>query len=138
MTSGVVEARILGVYIEGTRVGCTTNGTITFNADEREVTCDDSGIWRARKVGLLSASVSFSGLFAEDATGQTFHELWALWLARAPVEIKWSTEVSGDSAYSGDFILTELSMEKGETGGNVSYSGSAMSDGPITKAVISA
>ena len=72
-TTGIINSSSIRVFT-GTTSGAevvvdnVTECSISMSTDMRDITTKTSGGWRELLPGLKSASLSLSGLFAEDAT----------------------------------------------------------------------
>lgn len=97
------------VYVDGVAVVRSTNATITPSHSTREGSSKDSE-WMFRYEGRLDWSCEVEALFAFDsAFGYT--QLYDTMVARTPVQIRFSTEVSGDRFWQGQAYITELPIE---------------------------
>ncbi len=72
-TTGIINSSSIRVFLGTTDdsevvVDHVTECSISMSTDMRDITTKTSGGWRELLPGLKSASVSLSGLFAEDAT----------------------------------------------------------------------
>ena len=71
-TTGIINSSNIRVFIGTTGaevvVDNVTECSISMSTDMRDITTKTSGGWRELLPGLKSASLSLSGLFAEDAT----------------------------------------------------------------------
>ena len=72
-TTGIINSSSIRVFLGTTDdsevvVDHVTECSISMSTDMRDITTKTSGGWRELLPGLKSASLSLSGLFAEDAT----------------------------------------------------------------------
>jgi len=130
MTPGIMNGKLLRLYIDGVAQAKATECSVSFTAETREASHKDSGGWKESLPGMKSASLSSSGLHAEDSTN-TVHDLYAAWLAGTPIAASFSTEVVGDKFYSGLFVITQLELNAPNEE-NVTWSVSLESAGAIT------
>lgn len=135
-TAGIVNAKLLTFYKTTTAIACATEATISFEKEMRETTCKESGDYRTYLPSFLNATGSFSGLFAFDATNYSAEDIYDDLAAGTSVTIKFSTENSGDTYWSGSAFITSLSISAGNTGENATYSGGFQFTGTITKGTV--
>ncbi|GIV35457.1 MAG: hypothetical protein KatS3mg031_2992 [Chitinophagales bacterium] len=140
MTTGILDAKDLVFYLkEGTNLiafACATNASLSFSMKTRETICKETGDWETYKPGLLSVSGSFSGLFSYDATNTSFEDLYDKLAGKQEATVRFSTEATGDTYWEFKALITELTVDSGQNGENVTYSGSLQGVGPVTKATV--
>jgi len=136
-TEGIVKGSIMRIYVDDVAVAKATDCSIEFSAAELTVSHKDiSGSWSASDYGELNATISTSALYAAD-DGESFNDLWTAFIAGTKVTIKFSTEVVGDTYYSGEFLCTNLSINA-PNNESVTYTASFKSDGEVEEEVIPA
>ncbi len=109
-TTGKIEGTDWLIYLAGTAVAHTTNGSISFSADTRETTSKDSiDKFRTLSATKKSATCSLEGLTALDPT-LGIEELFDYWRQGTKVLVKFSTEVSGDSRWQFTGVITSLEL----------------------------
>ena len=109
---------------------------MSFDRETRETTCAQTGDDREYLYGLKTASGSFSGLMAFDDANHTAEEFYDA-LDNGTVEtVKFTTGVNGDTEWSGSALITNLSIQSGQNGQNVTYSGNFQFTGAITKGTV--
>lgn len=107
--TGVNNSTLVGVYIGGTLISKGTGHSLTIGQDVFEITSKDSAGWKEIKPGLRNWSISGEFRFAENST-YGFTDLVAVHAARSSVNIKFTTNTSGDNYYHGVAYLTSLEM----------------------------
>lgn len=136
-TSGIVKGSIMRVYVDSVAVAKATDCSIEFSANEVNIAHKDvSGSWSASDYGELNATISTSALYAELG-GESFDTIWGEFLAGTKMTIRFSTEVTGDTYYEGEFLCTSLSINA-PNNESVTYSASFKSDGAIASDVVPA
>lgn len=133
-TTGIINATLFAIYIGGTKVADATSAEISMSMATRDATSKDSNGWTDRKEGLREWSGSGEAFIALDAA-YGLSDIYGLINNRTAVTIKYSTEVSGDTYYTGTAYLTEWSLSNGveESG---TYSFSFEGDGALTEGTI--
>lgn len=63
-----VNGNDVGIYVEGTLIGCLTNATFSSQNEEIDVTCKDNSGARSVLPGGNQASIAFEGFFDPAAT----------------------------------------------------------------------
>lgn len=135
-TTGIINGTNLVVYIGSDVIAHSTSHSLSLTHDARDATTKDSAGWTAKLEGLRSWELSGEGLVAYDGIYDTT-DLFALYSNRTTATVKFSTEVSGDSYWSGTAYLTALSMDS-PTEDNVSMSFTFAGTGVLTLAVVGA
>ena len=120
--TGVIEGNDLILYIEVagvfTPVAHSTQHTIEPTAETRDRLSKDTGKWKTKVAGLLDWKAGCEALACYD--GYSYHSLFALMIARAPVKLKlagrdavdsndnWKPEQIGDNYLEGSAIIASL------------------------------
>jgi len=133
-TTGIVNGNDLVVYIGSDVIAHSTSHSLSISHDARDATTKDSGGWTDRLEGLRSWEASGEGLVAFDGTYDTT-DLFALITNRTKVTIKFSTEVTGDTYWTGSAYLTSLDMDS-PTEDSVSMSFTFSGTGALTSATV--
>jgi predicted secreted protein len=132
MTTDIINGTDLLLYVEGVAVAGATTHSLTLNSETRDTTNKDTAKWRTVRGGRLTWGLSGSGMFSFDATfGHA--QLMALLIAGTVVTLKFSTEVAGNTHYSGEAIITKCDMEAPD-GQNTTYSYEFVGYGPLASA----
>ncbi|MGV7234753.1 MAG: phage tail tube protein [Nitrosomonadaceae bacterium] len=108
-TTGPFNSTALGIYIDGTLLAYSTSGDYNVNRAEIDVTSKDSGGWKDVLYGLGDWSISAEGIVALDSSTNAGY-LFGLQTAKTTVNVKFSTDTSGDDYYHGSAIITNLTM----------------------------
>lgn len=138
-TTGIINGTDLLVFTGNgaspevfTAITHSTSASISFTMDVRDASTKDSGGYKESLEGQRSFTIECEGMTALDASNG-FEELYAIWVARDTVTVKFGTDVSGDQVYSGTCYITSLSMDSGVEDSS-SFSVSFEGTGAITAA----
>jgi len=134
-TTGIINGTDLAVYIGSDVLAHSTSHSLSITHDARDATTKDSGGWTDVLEGLRGWEVSGEGLVAFDAT-KGFAYLFSLVNTRAAVTLKFSTEATGDTYYSGSAYVTSIDQDS-PTEDNVSMSFTFSGTGALTEATVS-
>ena len=139
-TAGIANAKILTIYKNvssvQTAIACATSASISFEKEMRETTCKESGDYRTYLPSFMNGTMSFSGLFAYDATNYSAEDIYTDLAAGTSITVRFSTENTGDIYWSASGYVTSLSIESGQNGENVTYSGSIQLTGTISTGTV--
>ena len=144
-TTGIINSSIIRVFL-GTSddsevvIDHVTECSISMTTDMRDITTKTSGGYRELLPGLKSASMSVSGLFAEDATNG-YNQLIDHQLAGEKLFILFTNTGDGAAANTGDeqFDISGYISSLEQTAGvedNVGFSMTVEITGTITREVI--
>jgi len=144
-STGIINASSIRVFLGTTDdsevvVDHVTECSISLNTDIRDITTKTSGGWREILPSLKSASLSLSGLFAEDATNN-FNQLVDHQIAGNLLYVVFTNTGSGSSANAGDEqfdvsgYITSLEQTAG-TEDNVTFSMTLEITGTVVREVI--
>ena len=111
-TTGIINGTALGVYIGGTLITHSTSANISFSMETRDASTKDSLGYRAILEGQRSWTIEAEGMTALDAT-YGFEELFAAWVARTVLTVKFATPDGSDQFYQGTGYCTSLSVDSG-------------------------
>lgn len=114
--TGYCNGSDLLLYVGGKAVGSCTSHTTTFNSETKERAVKpvasaalSSGKWKKKGVVGLSYSISAEGLRFYDETECGFKQLFKLWKAGEPVEVKCMERDSTEKPYLvGSCVITSL------------------------------
>jgi len=117
-----------------------TECSISMSTDMRDITTKTSGGWRELLPGLKSASLSVSGLFAEDATNG-YNQLVDHQIAGEKLFVIFTNTGSGSAANAGDeqFDVVGYITSLEQTAGvedNVGFSMTIEITGTVVREVI--
>ena len=129
-TPDVINGTDLLLYVGGVPVAGSTTHSLTLGSETRDTTNKDTAKWRTVLGGRLTWAISGSGMFAFDAA-YGYSELNALLVAGTVVTLKFSTEVTGDTYWTGDAIITKIDLEAAD-GQNTTYSYEFVGKGVLT------
>ena len=77
-------------------IAFATNHSITINLETKETSTKDSGgKWQTSEAGIMSWTANSENLMGNEAQGYSYDELFALMIAREPIEVRFALE--GDS-----------------------------------------
>lgn len=144
-TTGIINASSIRVFLGTTDdsevvVDHVTECSISLSTDIRDITTKTSGGWREILPALKSASLSLSGLFAEDATNN-FNQLVDHQIAGNLLYVVFTNTGAGASANAGDEqfdvsgYITSLEQTAG-TEDNVTFSMTLEITGTVVREVI--
>ena len=144
-STGIINASSIRVFLGTTDdsevvVDHVTECSISLNTDIRDITTKTSGGWREILPALKSASLSLSGLFAEDATNN-FNQLVDHQIAGEKLYVIFTNTGAGATANAGDEqfdvagYITSLEQTAG-TEDNVTFSMTLEITGTVVREVI--
>jgi predicted secreted protein len=144
-TTGIINASSIRVFLGTTDdsevvVDHVTECSISLSTDIRDITTKTSGGWREILPALKSASLSLSGLFAEDATNN-FNQLVDHQIAGEKLYVVFTNTGAGAAANAGDEqfdvsgYITSLEQTAG-TEDNVTFSMTLEITGTVVREVI--
>jgi len=111
-TTGIINGTDLLVYVGGTAITHSTSASISFSMETRDASTKDSAGYREILEGQRSWTIESEGMTALDAA-EGFEELYAAWVARTALTIKFATADGTDQFYQGTGYCTSLSMDSG-------------------------
>lgn len=137
--TGYCNGSDLLLYVGGKAVGSCTSHTTTFNSETKERAVKpvasaalSSGKWKKKGVVGLSYSISAEGLRFYDETECGFKQLFKLWKAGEPVEVKCMERDGADQPYlAGKCVITSLE-ETAPAQDDATYSVNLENDGEPT------
>lgn len=137
--TGYCNGSDLLLYVGGKAVGSCTSHTTTFNSETKERAVKpvasaalSSGKWKKKGVVGLSYSISAEGLRFYDETECGFKQLFKLWKAGKPVEVKCMEREGAEKPYlTGNCVITSLE-ETAPAQDDATYSVNLENDGEPT------
>jgi len=119
-------------------VGCATSHSLSVNHSTRDTTCKSAGGWAASAEGLRDWSTSGEGLVTYSVVADTAkpNDLFDLIANRTKVNIKFTTDNTGDYEYSGEAYLESYEQEA-PLEDNLTYSFSFKGSGALTQTAVS-
>lgn len=144
-STGIINASSIRVFLGTTDdsevvVDHVTECSISMSTDMRDITTKTSGGWREILPGMKSASLSLSGLFAEDAT-TNYNQLVDHQIAGNKLYVVFTNTGAGSTANIGDEqfdvagYITSLEQTAG-TEDNVTFSMTIEITGTVVREVI--
>lgn len=133
-TTGKFNGTDILVYVDGVAVAHATSHTLNINAEMIDATTKGSGGWKDILPGLRDWSIDFEGLVAYDAA-EGFDEAFDDVGNRTQVTVKFSTEETGDTRYTGTAYVSSLS-QSAPLEDVVSMSGTFSGDGELEKETV--
>ena len=144
-TTGIINSSSIRVFLGTTDdsevvLDHVTECSISMSTDMRDITTKTSGGWRELLPGLKSASLSVSGLFAEDATNG-YNQLVDHQIAGEKLFVIFTNTGSGAAANIGDeqFDVAGYITSLEQTAGvedNVGFSMTIEITGTVVREVI--
>jgi len=122
------------VYYDGLPIGHTTDCELTIDRDNPDASTEGSAGWTEHIGGAGSWSMSCNGL-VDWTTTSGADELAAKIIARASLTLKFSTEVSGDTYFTGTGSISSYSISAPKEA-PVSYSVSFTGNGALTQTTV--
>jgi len=123
-TTGIINGSNLKVTLAAVGasevlVNNLTDCSISTNVDMRDTTTKSNAGYKALLPGMMEATLSFSGMFANDATNG-FHELFDFQNAKTKLDVKLtqiigsgSTPNAGDMEFEAKGFITSLDLTGG-------------------------
>ena len=111
-TTGIINGTALGVYVGGTLITHSTSANVSFSMETRDASTKDSAGYREILEGQRSWTIEAEGMTALDAANG-FEELFAAWVARTALTVKFATTDATDQFYQGTGYCTSLSVDSG-------------------------
>ena len=121
-TSGIYNATTMGVYIDGVLVAASTDASISGNRAEIDTTTKDSASDYEFLPGIHDYTITCNWLH-KIGTAYTWEDIFTDLYGGTVVNVKVSTNTSGDNYYHGSGYLT---------GANVSFPMEDKASGDIT------
>ena len=108
-TSGKFNGTNILVYNNGVAVAHATSHTLNFNAEMIDATTKSSAGWKDHLPGLRDWSIDCEALVAFDAS-EGIEELFTDYTGRTQLTVKFSTEVTGDTRWTGSAYISTGSI----------------------------
>lgn len=82
---------------EKVSIGYATSHSLSISADTKETSTKDSGgKWQTSEVGIISWTASSENLYANEAEGMTYSDLFDAMVARTPIDAVFGVEGNSD------------------------------------------
>ena len=104
-TTGPFLGTSMGIYFAGTLIAHSSDFSVTWNVAEVDITSKDSSGHKNVLGGMRDWSGSGSGITALDSSAN-WSAIFANYGSRATVNLKFSTNTSGDKYYHGTALMT--------------------------------
>ena len=135
-TTGVVNGTNLRLFVDGSPVGTATSCNLSFSKELRQtIHKDNVSGFAANESGTKSYTISFEGFVSEEVllnavAVKGLGDLYGLFAQDAAFTWRFSTDVTGDSEWSGNAIMNEFSIsapveENSTVSGSLTGTGSA-------------
>lgn len=122
-----VNGNDVGIYVEGTLIGCLTNASFSSQNQEIDVTCKDNSGARAVLPGGNEASITFDGYFDPSAT-YGLQDLIGVHKNNTRVWVKMSYDSTDSLTVTGYTYLNQLNWE-GPLNAGSTFNGTFTVDG---------
>ncbi len=127
-TTGVMNGKLIGVYLDGTLIATAKSCKLSVSHEVRDTFSKDDAGWKTNAEGARSWKVDVDGL----VTQSNFSTLFALMTNRTQVTVSFQSATSGDHHYRGDGYLSALD-QSADNETSVSYTASFEGDGVLTE-----
>lgn len=140
-----VLGKDLMLFVEGEAIALATSCKLGLSAETIDTQSKDSGIWTEKDVKKLSWNASSENVFSADDKVNSYDKLFELFLAHAPVTLKFGIVANPDvnempaegwtlaaGAYTGTAVITSLEANAPD-GDKATLSISFEGTGPIAK-----
>lgn len=108
-TSNQFNGGLVGLYIDGTLIGCTTSDSFNGEANSIDASCKGSSLWGYSLQGTKNWNFSTEGRWIFDAAYGA-GDIIDLWINGTEVVAKLSTDESGDWYIYGNCVCTSVSL----------------------------
>jgi predicted secreted protein len=131
MTSGVMNGKLLGVYLDGTLIATAKSCKLAISHEVRDTFTKDDAGWKTNAEGARSWKVDVDGL----VTQTNFSTLFGLMTNRTQVTVSFQSSVSHDKHYRGEGYLSALD-QSADNETSVAYTASFEGDGVLTQGTL--
>jgi predicted secreted protein len=108
-TSGIINGKLLRIFVGAVAVAKATECQLSVTANTRGSSHKDSGGWEERLTSTKSWTMTTNGLLAFDSTPNPTGLLSTL-IAGTTVTVMLSTEVTGDTFFTGTAVITKFDV----------------------------
>jgi predicted secreted protein len=112
MPATPINASILAITFAGTKITHQLNAELKASMTMRESLTKDNDGYKAKFPGARDWELSGESEVALDAA-KGFEELYDAFIDGSAVAVEFITSLTGDTGWSGNALLTELSMTAG-------------------------
>lgn len=134
MTDGVVNGTVILVYNNGTPIAAATGHQASQSVATRDTVNKDNAGWKTIEAGVREWTFSGNGHFKFDAT-YGYQDLFAIYLSRTQITVRFGSETDGDLVYEGTAYLTELTADA-PSEENTTYTYTFTGDGALTEIAV--
>lgn len=130
----ILNGTLIKLYKNTTPIGLLTSSDMNLEREMLDVTNKDSDSWKEVMPGVRSFSFS-AELFHDPAETYNVDDIIGEWLAGTVLTMKLSSEVTGQTKYTGDVLINSVSVStpaNQPVTGTVEFTGT----GPLTPATI--
>ena len=137
MTTNVVNTTLMKIYTGSplTAIASCNGASLSMSHDPRDITTKDSGGWKELLEGLRSFEMSGEGLVAFDDTNGGL-ALTSSLLNRTQLILAFSTEVTGDTKWSGSGYISSLEVGSPGQEENLTYNFTMTGTGALTQGTV--
>ena len=98
----IIKGGDLMLFINNKSIGYATSHSLSISADTKETSTKDSGgKWQTSEVGIISWTASSENLYANEAEGMTYSDLFDAMVARTPIDAVFTLEGSSTNLETG-------------------------------------
>ena len=115
----IIKGGDLMLFINNKSIGYATSHSLSISADTKETSTKDSGgKWQTSEVGIISWTASSENLYANEAEGMTYSDLFDAMVARTPIDAVFTLEGNSTNLETGksDEVPTGGWTPKAKTG----------------------
>lgn len=127
-TSGSINGKLLGVYLDGTLIAKAKGCKLTISHDVRDTTTKDDDGRKTIAEGLTSWKVDVDGLVVDS----NYATLFAAYTGRTKFQLSFQSSVSGDHTYRGSAYMVSLDQDAPDQQ-STSFSASFEGSGVLTE-----
>jgi len=136
-TTGIVNATNIRLYLGTTLVAHATSASLSINVEMMGATTKDSSGWEESIPGRKSWSMNGDFLYTvASGSSEVFDDFVAAIAAKTKLTALLSTNVTGDSTYSGSCYVESAELSAGVEE-NATYSITLRGTGALTKGTYS-
>jgi hypothetical protein len=107
MAERVLNASDIKVYAGGTKIAHITDAQLTIDHEPRIVFSNDTAPGEEKSAGKITWGITGNSLIVMGG-GYSLGDLMAIMLARQPVAVQFTTDVTGDNIITGNAILRNI------------------------------
>ena len=99
----IIKGGDLMLFINNKSIGYATSHSLSISADTKETSTKDSGgKWQTSEVGIISWTASSENLYANEAEGMTYSELFNAMVDRTEIDAVFTLEGNSTNLETGD------------------------------------